>query len=70
MEQLFPNGYEYRESGNYIILRKTPIKIPAVTSRTETEEKYYFISGYILDDQTGETIPHASSMKKVSWLPR
>ncbi|MDF2192271.1 STN and carboxypeptidase regulatory-like domain-containing protein [Paraflavitalea sp. CAU 1676] len=64
MEQLFPNGYEYRESGNYIILRKTPIKIPAVTSRTETEEKYYFISGYILDDQTGETIPHASIYEK------
>src|SRR5687767_5838852 len=37
MEQLFPEGYEYRESGNYIILRRTPIKLTVVTDRSASE---------------------------------
>ncbi|WP_276484929.1 STN and carboxypeptidase regulatory-like domain-containing protein [Paraflavitalea pollutisoli] len=64
MEKLFPEGYEYRESGNYIILRKAPIKASEVTGRTASEEKYYYVSGYILDDQTGEIISHASIYEK------
>lgn len=64
MEKLFPEGYEYRESGNYIILRKAPIKASEVTNRTASEEKYYYVSGFILDDQTGEIISHASIYEK------
>jgi hypothetical protein len=64
MEQLFPEGYEYRESGNYIILRRTPIKMTVITNRTVSEEKLYYVSGYILDDQTGETVSNASIYEK------
>ncbi|NII25369.1 hypothetical protein HB364_09770 [Pseudoflavitalea sp. X16] len=64
MEQLFPEGYEYRESGNYIILRRTPIKLTVITNRTASEEKLYYVSGYILDDQTGETVSNASIYEK------
>lgn len=64
MELLFAEGYEYRESGNYIILRKTPIKLSMITTHTASDEKIYFVSGYILDDQTGETISNASIYEK------
>ncbi|MBO9561280.1 MAG: hypothetical protein J7621_00845 [Niastella sp.] len=64
MEALFPEGYEFKESGNYIILRRTPIKISMVTERTASEEKVYYVTGYILDDQTGETVSNASIYEK------
>ncbi|MEO8582984.1 MAG: STN and carboxypeptidase regulatory-like domain-containing protein [Flavitalea sp.] len=58
------NGFEFRESGNYIILRKTPIKIRMVTSSAVSEDKFYYISGYVVDDQTGERISDASIYEK------
>lgn len=64
MEALFPEGYEFKESGNYIILRRTPIKISMVTERSASEEKVYYVTGYILDDQTGETVSNASIYEK------
>lgn len=64
MEQLFPEGYEFRESGNYIILRRTPIKLTVITNRTMSEEKIYYVTGYVLDDQTGETVSNASIYEK------
>lgn len=64
MDLLFAEGYEYRESGNYIILRKTPIKLSMITTHSASDEKIYFVSGYILDDQTGETISNASIYEK------
>lgn len=64
LDLLFAEGYEYRESGNYIILRKAPIKLSVVTTHTASDEKIYFVSGYILDDQTGETISNASIYEK------
>lgn len=64
MDLLFAEGYEFRESGNYIILRKTPIKLSMITTHTASDEKIYFVSGYILDDQTGETISNVSIYEK------
>lgn len=64
MEQLFPDGYEFRESGNYIILRRKPISLAVITNQSVSEEKVYYVSGYILDDQTGETVGSASIYEK------
>jgi hypothetical protein len=64
MQVLFPQGYEFTESGNYLILRRTPIKISMVTERTASEEKVYYVTGYILDDQTGESVSNASIYEK------
>lgn len=58
--QLLGTGFEYRESGNYIILRRVPIRIKLVTSSSLTDDKFYTISGYVIDDQTGERIADAS----------
>ncbi|WP_315821162.1 carboxypeptidase-like regulatory domain-containing protein [Paraflavitalea speifideaquila] len=35
-----------------------------ITNRTASEEKVYYVSGFILDDQTGETISNASIYEK------
>ncbi|HTM90995.1 MAG TPA: STN domain-containing protein, partial [Flavisolibacter sp.] len=48
LDQLFPTGYEYRESGNYLIIRRAPIKLTLVTTKAVTENKFYVVSGYVL----------------------
>ena len=60
LTQILGPGFEFRESGNYIILRRAPIRLKLVTSSTLTDDKYYTISGYVIDDQTGERIKDAS----------
>ncbi|MBD0287324.1 MAG: hypothetical protein ICV79_18145, partial [Flavisolibacter sp.] len=64
LDLLLPDNYEFRESGNYIIIRKAPIKLALVTNKVVTEDKYYVVSGYVLDDATGHWIKNASIYEK------
>jgi len=64
LDMLLGNRYEYRESGNYIILRRAPIRLTLVTSQAISEENNYYVSGYVMDEQTGEKIPDASIYEK------
>ena len=65
LSMLFGNGYEFRESGNYIILRRAPIKLRLVTDQAVSEDKFYTVSGYVIDDQTGEKVSDASIYEKL-----
>lgn len=60
LNYLFNNRYDYIESGNYIILRRKPITIAATVKQTATEDKNYFLAGYIVDEFTGARINNAS----------
>ncbi|RYZ21721.1 MAG: hypothetical protein EOO16_11885 [Chitinophagaceae bacterium] len=64
LEQLLPDHYEFRESGNYIIIRRAPIKLTLVTNKAVATDRFYLVSGYVLDDQTGSHIPNASVYEK------
>ena len=64
LNTIFPSNYEFRESGNYIIIRKAPIRITLVTNKTVATEKYYMVSGYVLDDQTALHIEQATVYEK------
>ena len=57
-------GYEYKESGNYLIIRRAPIRLTLVTNKAITEDKMYVVTGYVLDDETGYMIPNASIYEK------
>lgn len=57
-------AFEFRESGNYIIIRRMPIKLRLVTSAAVSEDRFYTVSGYVIDDQTGEKISDASIYEK------
>ncbi|MEI6945786.1 STN and carboxypeptidase regulatory-like domain-containing protein [Paraflavisolibacter sp. H34] len=61
---LFPQGYEFRESGNYLIIRRAPIRLTLVTNQAATEDRQYVVSGYVLDDLTGRQLPAASIYEK------
>jgi hypothetical protein len=64
LNSVLPGGYEYRESGNYLIIRRAPIKLTLVTNKAITEDKMYVVTGYVLDDETGHMIPNASIYEK------
>lgn len=57
---ILKDGYEFIESGNYIIIRRKPISAAAVIKQAPTADKLYFIAGYVIDETTGEKINEAS----------
>lgn len=61
---LFDPSYEFRESGNYIIIRKAPIRVTMVTKKAMTEEKIYSVSGFVYDERSGAAIYEASIYDK------
>lgn len=61
---LFSPGYEFRESGNYIIIRKAPIRTTMVAKKAPVEQKFYYVTGYIYDDQSGSALNEASIYEK------
>lgn len=61
---IFNNSCEFRESGNYIIIRKAPLRMTLITQQGKTEDKQYAVSGFVYDDQTGIGINEASIYEK------
>lgn len=61
---LFNNTYEFKESGNYVIIRKAPIRMTMVTNKAVVEEKIYSVSGYVFDEQSGAAVNEASVYEK------
>jgi hypothetical protein len=64
LDQLLSDHYQFRESGNYIIIRKEPITLTVVTNKALTEDNFYTVSGYVLDDESGNWIHNASIYEK------
>jgi hypothetical protein len=61
---LFNNTYEFRESGNYVIIRKAPIRLTMVTEKAIVEDKIYSVSGHVYDEQSGIAVNEASVYEK------
>jgi hypothetical protein len=64
LEKLFSDHFEFVERGNYIIIRKAPVRISPTSGRSATEYRKYVIKGYIQDEDSGEGIGNASVYQK------
>jgi hypothetical protein len=64
LDQLLSTGYEYKESGNYLIIRRASVKITVVTNKAVADDKSFTVSGYVLDNETGYMLPNASVYEK------
>lgn len=64
LDFLFKANYEYKESGNYLIIRRSAIQFTLITNQAVAEDKFYAVTGYVLDDLTGETLSDASIYEK------
>jgi len=61
---LFNETYEFKESGNYIIIRKAPVRLTIVTNRAEVTERTYAVAGYVYNEVSGVGINEASIYEK------
>jgi len=64
LEQLFGSLYEFKEAGNYVIIKRKPLQLTIVTRPAPTDEKLYAINGYILDAENGVKLADASVYEK------
>jgi hypothetical protein len=60
LNQLFNGNYEYKESGNYVILRRVSLQLTTITKTAPAKEKLYTISGYVVNGETGERLSNVS----------
>jgi hypothetical protein len=65
---LFNASYEFKESGNYVIIRKRPITTTTVVANAPVDQAYYTVSGYVVDDETGDKIPNATIYEKTNLI--
>ncbi len=63
LDLLFGAGYEFKESGNYIIIRRTTVNA-SVTGQAISDDKIYIVSGYVVDNETGDKLSNASVYEK------
>jgi len=61
---IFNAGYEFKESGSYIIIRRKPVSTSNIISKAQSTSDYYSISGFVVDDETGMKIPEATIYEK------
>ena len=64
LETLFNSSYELKESGNYLIIRKAPIRLVMVTEKVVTDEKNYTVTGHVYDEQSGAALYAATIYEK------
>jgi len=64
LNQLFAGNYEYKESGNYVILRRVAIRLTTAAKTKPVSDKVYTITGYVVNSETGERIANASIYEK------
>lgn len=60
LNQLFDGGYEYKASGNYVIIRRVILHLTTVTKSEPAKEKSYTISGFVVNSETGEKLSDVS----------
>ncbi|MDR6782512.1 hypothetical protein ABIE26_001000 [Pedobacter africanus] len=64
LDKLFRNKVDYKENGEYIILRYAAYRLTIEPENITTAEKLYIISGYVVDVETGKRIRQASVYEK------
>ncbi|HEY8388361.1 MAG TPA: hypothetical protein VIK74_07140, partial [Parasegetibacter sp.] len=60
LEIIFRQQYEFVETGNYIIIRKAPLNLSINTIPSEVADKFYQVSGFVYDEESGDGVGDAS----------
>jgi hypothetical protein len=61
---IFNTSYEFKESGNYLIIRKAPVRMTMIAKKAPEQENIYFVSGHVYDEQSGLAVNEASVYEK------
>lgn len=64
LDKLFDGKVDYRENGEYVILRYAASRLTIEPENITTAENLYLISGHIVDTETGKRVKQASVYEK------
>ncbi|RYY12187.1 MAG: hypothetical protein EOO04_33970, partial [Chitinophagaceae bacterium] len=64
LDRLFDGKVDYRETGEYVILRYAASRLTIEPENITTAENLYMISGHIIDTETGKKVRRASVYEK------
>lgn len=64
LDKLFNNKVDYKENGDYVILRYAAKHLTIEPENITSAEKLYLISGYVIDTETGQKVKQASVYEK------
>lgn len=64
LDRLFNGKVDYKETGQYIILRYAANHLTIEPENITSADKLYIISGYVIDTETGKKIKQASVYEK------
>jgi len=64
LDKLLSNRFEYREAENFVILRYAPSQLSLVTEKFLNENQESNISGYIVNEHSGQKLANASVYSK------
>lgn len=68
LNTLVGEQFEFKESGNHIIIRRKPIQLTVTTIAQPAPEKYYRIDGYVSDGGNGEKLKDVSVYEKTQLI--
>ena len=68
LDQLFNNRFEYKESGNYIIIRPRPVQVSVISKPVQVSEKFYNVHGYVFDGRNGLKLAEASVYERAQLI--
>lgn len=60
LNELLNGSFEYKESGNYIIIRKTALRVTSIIQQSPSGENIFIITGYVVNSETGERLNNVS----------
>jgi len=64
LDKLLSHRFEYRQSGNFVIIRYAPLELLLLVNESVGNPELYTISGQVVDKQTNKPIQDASIYEK------
>lgn len=68
LRTLFDASYDFKEVGDYVIIRRKVVSTKNVVARKVVQDRFYYIKGYVVDEATGEKIANATIYEKMNLL--
>lgn len=68
LRKIFDASYEFKETGAYVIIRRKSIATSSVVLSKPTTSEHYFISGTLIDEETGERLADATVYEKINLI--
>lgn len=68
LRKLFNSGYEFKETGSYIIIRRKALTTSNVVAAKPANADFYTITGVVVDEETGERLADATVYEKVNLI--